>query len=324
MTDAVFVALKKILPGIKKNVPLKRHTTFNVGGPAKYFLVADNKQTVVKALRLAKKLGVPVFVLGGGSNIVASDKGFDGLVVKIENKKHPLKVVKGTTIEVPPGLSMARLVAFAINNSLEGLEWAGGLPGSVGGAVRGNAGAFGGEMKDVVTHVYALDDNHSLKQFSAKKLPLFSYRHSHFKEHGLVIVSVKVKLKKGNKKELRKIANSRIAYRKEKHPLEFPSAGSVFKNVAVSKLSDEHKKHFADKIKNDPFPIVPAAWFIIGAGLTGSKVGGAQISHKHSNYIVNVGDATAEDILGLISLAQKKVKEVYGVDLEVEVYYLEK
>src|SRR5579863_4060713 len=142
MEDEIFALLKKRLPGIKKNVLLKNHTTFKIGGPAKYFLVAEKKEQVVTALRLAKKLHVPTFILGGGSNILASDKGFGGLVIKIQNKNHPFKITKNT-IEVPAGVLVKDVVKFSTQHSLQGLEWAGGLPGTFGGAVRGNAGAFG-------------------------------------------------------------------------------------------------------------------------------------------------------------------------------------
>ena len=151
----------------------------------------------------------------------------------------------------------------------------------------------------------------------------FSYRSSIFKEKDLVVLSASLKLKKGDKKVLQKIAKSHINYRKEKHPLEYPNIGSIFKNVDFKKVSQKFKKEFINKVKQDPFPIVPAAWFIIGVGLAGKKIGGAQISKKHSNYIVNLGGAKAKDVLALIELTKKKVKKVYNLDLEVEVQYLD-
>jgi|SRR3989344_2667204 len=316
----IFEILKKELPNVQKNVLLKDYTTFNIGGPAAYFLEASKKEDLVRALRLAKKLNVRTFVLGGGSNLLVSDNGFLGLVVKATNKK--ITLASKIIIEAGTGAELGDVVTFAIEKSLQGLEWAGGLPGTFGGAIRGNAGAFGGEMKDSIFQVEALDKNLALRKFSNKKSQ-FSYRSSIFKRKQWVIICAKVKLKKGNRKELQDIANSRINYRKEKHPLEYPSAGSVFKNVDVKKIPLKFQKVFADKIKKDPFSIVPAAWFIIGAGLTGAKIGQAQISQKHSNYIVNLGEATAKDVLQLMALAKKKVKKMYGIALEQEVQYLE-
>jgi len=173
-------------------------------------------------------------------------------------------------------------------------------------------------MKDTILEVRALDTELNLRKVSNEQSG-FSYRSSIFKRENWVILSASVKLKKGDKEKLKEIANSRISYRKEKHPLEYPNAGSVFKNVAVKDLSPEFQKAFADKVKQDPFPIVPSAWFIIGAGLTGKQIGQAQISEKHSNYIVNRGNAKAKDVVQLINLVKEKVKEKYNIDLEVEV-----
>lgn len=213
---------------------------------------------------------------------------------------------------------MKDLVNSSVKKGLAGLEWAGGLPGTFGGAVRGNAGAFGGEIKDSILEVEALDSNLKLRKLSNKQCR-FSYRSSIFKEKNWIILSVKIKLKKGVKKDLESLANSHIEYRKEKHPLEYPNAGSVFKNVNFRETSPKIQKLFLDKVKKDPFEIIPSAWFIIGAGLVGKKIGRAQISKKHSNYIVNIGKATSKDVLSLISLAKKKIKKIYGVDLETEV-----
>lgn len=321
MKDRLLKLLLQALPGVKKNILLKKHTTFKIGGPAKYFLVAKGKNSLLTAVKVAKKIKLPVFVLGGGSNLLVSDKGFNGLVIKIQSKE-PIILKKNNIIKASTGIKLGKMVRFSINKSLQGLEWAGGLPGTFGGAIRGNAGAFGGEMKDSVISVQALDRQYILRNFTNRQAK-FSYRNSIFKQKGFTIISAVVAFKKGNKKELRVIADSHIAYRKEKHPLEYPSAGSVFKNVAVEKLSPKLQQEFADKVKQDPFPIVPAAWFIIGAGLTGKKVGKAQISKKHSNYMVNLGGAKAQDVLTLIQIAKKEVKEKYHIDLEVEIQYVE-
>src|SRR3989344_2051422 len=316
MMNNVFNLLKRELVGVKKKVLLKDYTTFKIGGPAEYFLIVKEKETLIKAINVAKKLHVPVFVLGGGSNLLVSDNGFRGLVIKVQFAKWFLETKH--IIVSDSGVEMKDLVMFSVNTSLGGLEWAGGLPGSLGGAIRGNAGAFGCEMKDSILEVEALDHHLSLRTLSNKQCQ-FSYRSSIFKEKNWVILSAKIKFTKGVKKDLENTANSHIEYRKEKHPLEYPNAGSVFKNVDVKKVSPKVQKLFLDKVKKDPFPIIPSAWFIIGAGLVGKKVGHAQISEKHSNYIVNIGGATAKDVLTLISFVKKKIKKMYDVDLETEV-----
>ncbi|MBM3206719.1 MAG: UDP-N-acetylmuramate dehydrogenase, partial [Candidatus Staskawiczbacteria bacterium] len=250
-------------------------------------------------------------------NLIVLDNGVKGLVIKNKIEK-PILLKKDNIVEASTGAFLGKVVDFAIKNSLKGVEWAGGLPGTFGGAIRGNAGAFGGEIKDSVFYVEALDNNLKLRKLNNKECN-FSYRSSIFKEKNWTILSARIKLAKGDKKELGVIAKSRIEYRKEKHPLEYPNAGSVFKNVSFEKIPEKFKDIFKDKVKQDPFPIVPAAWFIIGAELSGRKIGGAQISKKHSNYIVNLGGANAQDVLSLIDLAKSEVNKKYGIILETEV-----
>ncbi len=315
----IFEELEKALPGIQKNVLLAEYSNFKIGGPAEYFYLAPNKAQVIAAVATGKKLGLPVFVFGGGTNLVFSDDGLKGLVVKMQNTGNV--VVDGQKITADGGVGMDVMVQTSISHALKGLEWAGGLPGSFGGAIRGNAGAFGGEMKDVVVLVEALTDDLQVKTFNYQECG-FSYRSSVFKEKNWVILSATVQLQPGDAADLQAIADSRIAYRQKNHPMEYPSAGSVFKNVDVKKLLPEILQQFVDKIKHDPFPIVPAAWFIIGAGLTGTKIGQAQISEKHSNYIINLGGAKARDIMQLVELVKVTVKGKYGVELEMEVQYV--
>ena len=319
MLDNTFNLLKKKIPHVQKGILLKDYTTFNIGGPAEYFLLANKKEDVITGIAVAKKLQLPVFVFGGGSNILVSDRGVKGLVIKIANN-HDI-TLKKNTITAGAGVVLGELVALSISYSLQGLEWAGGLPGTFGGAIRGNAGAFGSEIKNSIAQVQALDNKLQLQKLNNAQCQ-FSYRSSIFKKKQWIILSATVKLKKGEKKNLQQITNSRIQYRKEKHPLEYPNAGSMFKNVEFKKVPRKFQKLFLDKVKDDPFPIVPSAWFIIGAGLTGKRIGGAQVSEKHSNYIVNRGNATAKDILQLIQFIQKKVRKKYGVLLEMEVQFV--
>ena len=321
MKDNTFLRLKKKLPGLKKNVLLKDHTTFKIGGNAEYFLIVKEKENVIKAIKEAQKFQLPIFIFGGGSNLLVSDKGLRGLVIRIQSFDKSFstkKIGKNIIVKASGGVELKNLVEFSVNNGLEGLEWAGGLPGTFGGAIRGNAGAFGGEIKDSILEVEALDNSLRLRKLSNRQCK-FSYRSSIFKMENWIVLSASVKLQKGSKKNLQEIANSHIDYRVKKHPLEYPNAGSVFKNMDFKKIPLKFQNLFLDKVKKDPFLIVPSAWFVIGAGLAGKKIGRAEVSKKHSNYIVNLGGAKASDVLKLISLVKKKVKEKYKINLEVEV-----
>lgn len=320
MVDNAFNNLKKQFPNIQKDVSMKDHTTFNIGGPAEYFLLAKREEEILQAVKIAKELNILIFVMGGGSNLLVSDAGISGLVVK-NTVVEPIALRNKIMVDAPGGALLGDVVDFSIQHSLEGLEWAGGLPGSFGGGIRGNAGAFGGEMKDTIFEVRALDGNYDVKTLSNHECA-FAYRTSIFKQQNWIVLSASVKLKKGDQEKLQEISDSRKQYRREHHPLEYPNAGSIFKNIAVKDLLPEFQEEFKDKVKMDPFPIVPTAWLIIGAGLTGKKVGNAQISEKHSNYIVNLGDAKAVDVLKLIDLVKQKIKEKYNINLEVEVQFV--
>lgn len=320
MKDTFFELLKKEFPQIKKNVLMSEYTTFKIGGPAEYFLVAKNREEVITAINIAKKYGLPIFILGGGSNLLVSDKGVKGLVIKINHNE--IEYVKEGMIKAGAGVELKKLVNFSIKKSLAGLEWAGGLPGTFGGAIRGNAGAFGGETKDSILEVEVLDKNLTLRTFSHKQSK-FSYRSSIFKERGWTIISATIQLKKGDRKSLQKIANSRISYRKERHPMEYPNAGSIFKNVDLKKFSPKLKNSLLHIVKKDPFPVVPTAYLISEAGLRGIKIGKAQISEKHPNFMVNLGGAKQKDVLKLIDLVKKKIEQKYKIDLETECIILD-
>lgn len=319
MSDKVFLKLKELLPKIRKNVSLKNYSTYKIGGPAKYFFVAKNKDGLIKALKISKKLKVPCFVLGGGSNILFSDKGFQGLVIKVENKG--IKLLNNNTILAGAGVELSKAVWLSAKRSLKGIEWAGGLPGTLGGAVRGNAGAFGGEIKDSILKVEALDKNFNFKKLSNKQCQ-FSYRSSIFKKRNWTVLSATIKLKKGDKKNIQSVSQSRIKYRKERHPWEYPNAGSIFKNCALSEFSPKLKKSLLGVVKNDPFPIIPTAYLIAESGLKGVKFGKAQISEKHPNFIVNLGGAKAQDVLKLIDLVKQKIKKIYNIKLKTEVQFV--
>jgi len=257
---------------LQKNVSLKKYTTFKIGGPAKYFFVAKNKSDLLKAVQEAKKRRLPVFVLGGGSNVLFPDKGYRGLVIKFQN------------------LKLSQLV-----NS--GLEWAAGIPGTVTGAIWGNAGAFGKSMKDVVKKVEVFDVKNEKIKILNNKDCRFGYRDSIFKKnHDLIILSAEIKQKKSDPQEIKKC----LAHRRKTQPLSFPSAGSVFKNP----------------------PGFSAGELVEKCGLKGKKIGGAQISDIHSNFIVNLGGAKAQDVLSLIKLVKKTVNKKFKIKLEEEIIVL--
>jgi len=313
--------IEKLLPEIRKNVFLKDYTTFKIGGKAKYFFVAKNRKEIIKAIKTAKKLKIPFFILGGGSNILVSDQGFNGIVIKCQMSNVKCQNRK---IYAEAGVPLSLLVNVAIDNNLTGLEWAAGIPGTIGGAIRGNAGAFGNSIADIIEEVEVFDIN-DLKIKKIKKDDCkFSYRNSIFKKNkNLIILSAKIKLKKGNKIQIRKIVKERIKYRKSKHPLKFPSAGSVFKNVDLKKIPKKRRDNFSKVIKKDPFMVIPAAYLISEAGLKGLKVGQAKISEEQPNFILNLGRAKAKDVIKLIGLIKKRVKNKFKILLEEENQYLD-
>jgi len=290
-----------------KNILLKDYTTYKIGGKAKYFFVARNEQDLIDAIKKARQDNLSFFILGGGSNVLFDDNGFDGLVIKLELDKYE---VKDNKIFTESGILLKRAVDLALGNELTGLEWANGIYGTVGGAVRGNAGAFGHFTSEVVDSVKVLDsDTLEIKEIKDYQ---FGYRDSYFKQNrNLIILSVVFKLEKGRKEDIEKEMNRISNYRKERHPLDYPSAGSVFKNVANLKI---------DKFKELGF--VPAGYLIEQAGLKGKIIGGAQISEKHANFIVNINEAKAKDIRDLIDLVKKTIMEKYGVKMEEEIVVL--
>lgn len=302
----------------RENVSLKEFSNYKIGGPARYFFVPKTLAETIAGVEKAKKEKLPIFILGGGTNLLISDKGYPGLIVKPE-----IMVLerRGNNVRVGAGVSVADLLSFLINEELSGLEWAGGLPGTVGGAIRGNAGAFGGEIKDVIKEVVSLDVHGLASKKYSNKESNFTYRSSIFKERDgkEVILEATLELKEGDKEAIRKGIQEKIDFRNTRHPMEFPSLGSTFKNVDVKKLPKEVAEKFEDKIKQDPFPVLPTAVLLSEAGLKGIKEGGAMFSPKHPNFIVNTEGATAEDVEKLIAIAKKTVKEKFGVTLEEEI-----
>ncbi len=302
----------------RENVSLTQLTSYRIGGPCRYFFAAQNVAELADALRAAQEKKIKTFVLGGGTNLLANDKGFAGLVLKTEII---FTKARGIEIEVGAGTAMADLLDFCAKKGLSGLEWAGGLPGTVGGAIRGNAGAFGGEMKDAIQAVRSLDVR-TLKQIErSNKDCRFGYRSSIFKERNgkEVIVGATLTLKKGNIKKIKNAVKEKVNYRLARHPMDYPNIGSIFKNVDVKNVSRIHLAAFKKVIKRDPMPVVPAAYIISETGLKGVSFGGALISPKHPNFIVNALAATSSDVKNLIGLVKGEVKKKFGIELDEEV-----
>ena len=324
---------------IQKNIPLSKYTSFKIGGPANFFCVAGNNNEIKEALEFAGENKLKVFVLGGGSNLLISDKGFDGLVVKIQDTRFKIQDSK---ITCGAGLSLIKLVSESVKNKLTGLEWAAGIPGTVGGAVVNNAGANGKAMNDIVEEVGVLEKTPPSLPLSGEELSppdkggwgvrkftnkqcQFSYRNSIFKkEKKFIILSAVLKLEKGNREESEKTILEYLKSRKEKQPLEYPSAGSVFKNPVVddghlAKLIKEYPE-LKNIAKNNT---IPAGWLIEQIDeLKNKKIGGVMISEKHCNFIVNFNNAKAEDVVILISLIKQKVRTRFGIQLGEEIEYV--
>lgn len=303
---------------ILRQVKLKDYSNFQIGGPADYFVLTKNIEDLIEALEFAKKVGLEVFILGGGTNILWPDNGFRGLILKPELK---LMKFNGQIVRAGASVSMQELVDATVSRGLAGLEWAGGLPGSFGGAIFGNAGAFGGEIKDLIIEVISLDCDTGEIIKRRREDCGFDYRTSIFKLNAgkEIILEVALKLTPGDKRFLNEVQGARISYRKERHPLEYPNIGSIFKNVAVSNVDPENPILKIAPIKVDPFPVIPTAYLVSEAKLKGMTSGGATISPKHPNFIVNVLNARASDVLVLITLVKNKVKDKFDINLEEEV-----
>ena len=281
---------------VKKDEPLKAHTTFKVGGPADLMVMPSSKEEIIKLLDLFKEEDTKYLILGNGSNVLASDAGYRGAVLKIGNDMSYVSVSEGH-ITAGAGTILSAVSSEAAKASLTGMEFASGIPGSIGGAVFMNAGAYGGEMSQTVSAVTAVLPDGSVKRFTKEDGFDFGYRHSIFCDNGAVIVEVELDLETGVQEEIYSYMKELTKKRVEKQPLSFPSAGSTFKRP---------EGYFAGKLIQD-------------SGCKGLSVGGALVSPKHAGFIVNNGDATARDILDLIKLVQMRVKDEFEVDLETEV-----
>lgn len=306
---------------IKKNIPLAPLTTFKIGGPAKFFVEIEKKEELIAATEWAKENNEKIYILAGGSNVLISDKGINGLVIKIKNDD---ALVKGERIECGAGAGLAILINLTAQAELAGLEWAAGIPGTVGGAIRGNAGAFNkriGEQVETV-EVFNIKKN-KFKQFSRKDCE-FDYRGSIFKkDNNLLIWQITLKLERGEIAEIKNKMGEYLKYRGETQP-KLPSAGSIFKNLSLDYLKDNNSYLAGLALKKNIIKDnqAGAGWIIDLLDLKGKAIGGAKISLEHANFIVNTGNATAENIITLISFIKQQARDKFGVQLEEEIQYL--
>ena len=275
---------------------MKNHTSFRIGGPAELFIEPKTEKELSAVLKKCRENKTEYIIIGNGSNLLVSDDGISKAVIRLYGEFEKIELLDETTVKAGAGASLGSLCRFALENSLSGLEFAFGIPGSVGGAAFMNAGAYGGEMKDVVLSCSHIDREGNTGVFSKEQLG-FSYRNSVYGENGFVVTGVTFKLQKGEKGAIEEKMNDLLSRRKGKQPLSFPSAGSVFKRP---------EGYFAGAL-------------IEQSGLKGKTVGGAQVSEKHAGFIVNIGSATCKDVKDLIEYCQKTVFDNFGVKLETEI-----
>ena len=278
--------------------PMSRHTTFRIGGNADYFVKPGNADEVAAVIVVCREYNIPYFILGNGSNLLVSDDGYRGMIINIMDNMDSV-TVDGRIITAQAGAMLVRVSVMARDNALTGLEFASGIPGTIGGAVYMNAGAYGGEMKNVVKTVRAIDEYGRIYELDSEKMD-FSYRHGIVEERKLIVLEVTLELEHGSREAIDDRMKELAEARRSKQPLEYPSAGSTFKRP---------EGYFAGKL-------------IMDAGLRGYSVGGAQVAEKHCGFVINKGGATASDVVELIRDVQHDVDDKFGVTLEPEVKML--
>ena len=284
---------------VKYDEPLKNHTTFQIGGKCIALIEPKKVEDIIKAIKICRENNLKFFVIGNGSNLLVPDDGYNGVIIKIKSEFSNIQV-EWECLIAHSGAKLSEVYTVAYENSLTGFEFASGIPGTIGGAIFMNAGAYGGEMKDIVESVEVLDlDNYEVKELKNEELD-FSYRKSIIQRKNYIVLTIKLKLKKGNKEEIKAVYEDLREKRNSKQPLNFGSAGSTFKRP---------EGHFASKLIED-------------AGLKGYHINDAWVSEKHSGFIVNKGNACYREVMELIEYVQKVVFEKFEVKLETEVRIL--
>ena len=278
--------------------PMKSHTTFRIGGPAEVFIMPKSVKQVQMAVKICQEEQIPYFILGNGSNLLVSDRGYRGVIIQMDRNMGEIQV-EGTEIQAAAGALLSSIAVAARRESLTRFEFAGGIPGTLGGAVVMNAGAYGGEIKDVLKEVTVMDGDGKIFTLPASELEM-GYRTSIIKTAGYLVLSARITLSRGKEEDIKARTRELSEMRTQKQPLDYPSAGSTFKRP---------EGYFAGKL-------------IMDSGLRGYSVGGAMVSEKHCGFVINKGNATAEDVVSLMKHVTEVVQEKYGVTLEPEVKFL--
>lgn len=300
ISQAVIQALKNFVPeeNISLQEPMAAHTTFRIGGPADCFVQLESREQLIGVQKYLYQVDVPFFVLGNGSNLLVSDNGFPGIILQIGQRMSGIEV-DGRRITAQAGATLAQVARTALEHGLTGLEFAAGIPGTVGGGVVMNAGAYDGELSQVVKQVNVVSRQGEIMELDNSTME-FGYRTSTIRTNPFTVTDVIFELEEGDREQIRAKMEELAARRREKQPLEYPSAGSTFKRP---------RGNFAGKL-------------IMDAGLRGYQTGGARVSDKHCGFIINVGGATAQDVRDVILEVQERVKDRFGVNLETEVLFL--
>jgi UDP-N-acetylmuramate dehydrogenase len=316
---------------IYSNVLLSTILWYQIGGVAKTVLDVASKEDLYEALAYIKENNVTkVFVLGLGSNLLFSDEGYDGVIIRflMQEDGQGVRLLENNIVESFAGEFLDSVIQAQFENGLVGLEWAGGLPGTVGAAVRGNVGAFGGEIKDVFVkaHCIKLQENGDYEEITLNHDEMeFSYRSSKVKTEKLIVVNAQFQLREGTPEELLTAHEKyfeNITYRQEKHPLDYPNCGSVFKNISKPEEVErilESWGDISDLVKNKWHGKVSMGYIIARLGFAGQQNGGAQVSEKHQNFIINKGGASANDVKGLITEIEEEMQESFGFTPEIEI-----
>lgn len=284
---------------VKIDEPMRKHTNFKIGGNADVFVIAKSIEEIKCVIKFSKENNIPLTILGNGSNVLVSDKGIRGIVLQVGTKEIKIEKQKNALIEVDAGAMLGALAQILLKQSISGFEFAAGIPGSIGGAIRMNAGAYGGEMKDIVKNVTVLNEKGEISVLTNEECE-FSYRHSRFTNSKEIIIKATLELPFGNENEIKAKMDEYAQSRKEKQPLNLPSAGSTFKRGAdfiTAKLIDE-------------------------CGLKGYTSGNAQVSTLHAGFVVNLGNATAQDVLSVVNHVKQVVLEKTGKQIELEIELL--
>ena len=331
--EDIFDKLKiKLGEGLERNVKLADYSWLKIGGNAKYFFIAKNNEDIIKALDLAKELELDYHIISGGSNVIINSSEIDGLVIKLNNNKFEFK---DNFCLVESGCLLDKIVDESINLGLSGLENLVFIPGTIGGAIYGNAGAYNKFIGDIVKEV-TVYSNSEIKKINKTEIN-FGYRNSGFKNNKdlnkSIILSAVLEFKNDDKEKLRKIADDIIFTKQEKHPRNFPSLGCTFKNILLKPNSLELENSSQGKLKDSflqeinkekiiKLGYIPAGMLIEALDLKGYKIGGMQVSEKHGNFFINIGNATSDDFVMLVSYVKTQIRDNFGIQLENEIQFL--